>query len=232
MIQEKLNNGNWKEGLEDVNNLPDYILQNKHAAWENLHNRLHEKQRRTGFAWYWMAAACLIIASSIILITTNKKNDVALINAPIKIQRGKIISPQPLNKINIDTKSTALNTIKKNALAGSNKKHSINIINVKEKTANDSIVQINVIDHEIQIALPVLKDSIKQNITAVIPMQKKMKVVHINELDNSNNLNMTQSTGHLPLRIKFLNRDIYTDYTIQPATTGFNILKLNSSPSN
>ncbi|HRI21554.1 MAG TPA: hypothetical protein PLA68_11405, partial [Panacibacter sp.] len=73
MLSENHNNFHWKNKLEDADSLPGETLPDKNAAWEKLHARIHEKPRRKGFVWYWLAAACLLAAITIPVVLVNKK---------------------------------------------------------------------------------------------------------------------------------------------------------------
>ena len=229
MTSEKSNNNNWKIKLEDADALQEYTLQNKNASWESLYNKLHKKQRPK-FLWYWMAAACLITIIAVGVFIYHPANNNMAIKNPLKTeQQQNAVTQQP-------SQQSAIQKINKHELA---KVKSINAnINkpIKHVTDKNEIIIIDsfVLNLDeltnIKTDLPVLKDSIIQT-TAIVIASKKMKIVHANELDDDgSNINMVQS--RIPSRTKFLNQDIYTDYTLSTPGLGFTIPKHKGSPSN
>jgi hypothetical protein len=233
MIKEKSAGNNWKEGLEDADNLPGYVLQNKQAAWEKMHARLHEKKTGNKLNRYWVAAACLLIALSLMLIKAGKKNNLVIVHTTATSQPEKVVEkPEPLIIKTAETNNNSVSPVKRQRIVTSKKKELKNSVTKIEEKTNDSALQPAVIMPATQAVSAIIKDSAGQSVTAILPLQKKMKVMHINELDNNGNINMVHTQKRLPARIKFLNQDIYTDYTVMPSHTGFNILKLHSTPSN
>lgn len=183
---EKLNN-KWKNKLEDTAGLSFATLQNKDAAWEKLYTRL-DKKKQKHIGWYWLAAACILIAiapftihKSVVItkdnmVITGKNSPTAKeksVNNNDKIATTSISQTkkqlQKNNKRTIDENQTA--TVDKNqttTIASAD-----NSIIINDKT----IPQAGGIS-----TAPVNKDA--SFITGISPIQnqKKLKVVHINEL--------------------------------------------------
>jgi len=229
MTSEKSNNNNWKIKLEDADALQEYTLQNKNASWENLYDKLLKKQRPK-LLWYWMAAACLITIIAVgVSIYHPVNNNVAIKNSLETKQQQNAVTKQP-------SQQSAIQKINKHELA-KNKSISPHINKPIKHVADKNeivIIDSSVLNLDeltnIKTALHVSKDSIIQT-TAIVLAPKKMKIVHANELDDDgSNINMVQS--RIPSRTKFLNQDIYTDYTLSTPGLGFTIPKHKGSPSN
>ncbi len=84
MSNENLNDY-WKNKLEDEGSLSAETFTDKNAAWEKLHNRLHQMPQRTKALGYWAAAACLLLAIMIPAMMFNKKQDGFLKTNPTQI---------------------------------------------------------------------------------------------------------------------------------------------------
>jgi len=229
MINEKLNNDNWKVKLEDADALPEYALQKKHAAWENLYDKLHKKQQPK-ILWYWIAAACVITAIIVIsFMQQPDKNNVA-IRTSIKTQlQQNTVAQQTTQQLSIKKTNTTFKVVKNKSINTNINKLIKPADNKYEIVIAESpVLQRNELA-DIKTELPIIKDSTIQATAAIAP--KKMKIVHANELDDDGtNINMVQN--RVPSRLKFLNQDIYTDYTLSAPASGFGIIKHKTSPSN
>ena len=84
MLPEKQGRPGWKNKLDEVADLPDFVLPDKNASWGKLHNRLQEKPGRIGAAWYWAAAAGILIVCAIPLFTTKNARVAKVKNESLK----------------------------------------------------------------------------------------------------------------------------------------------------
>jgi len=229
MTNEKSNS--WKAKLEDANELREYSLQNKNAAWESLYDKLHEKSKPKRL-WYWMAAACVIAVITIVSIRHHSVNDNIAIHRSVKSKPQRNPVAKQSDQQSANKKIIVTHDVVKTKTINTNIDKAIKQTISKNEIA---ITDNSVLKHEeltnTKIELPVLKDSMAQTTISVLSAPKKMKVVHVNELDDDgSNINMAQN--RIPSRIKFLNQDIYTDYTLSVPTSGINILKNKNSTSN
>lgn len=63
MPDKKFNKpGGWQEKLEELDSSAALPAFNKGAAWNKLHARLGQPEKKKTYAWYWMAAAAMITA--------------------------------------------------------------------------------------------------------------------------------------------------------------------------
>lgn len=223
---------NWKKGLENAEDLAGYVLENKQAAWEDLHARLYDNKSTNKPAWYWMAAACLLIAVSFFLIKTGKySNPVEGTTTQSAIEKKKPVIPVVVEEAAVTNNTAAILSEKEKKVKRYNKTSIKAIINTEQKI-NDSIAQLPVVLTVPETAVVELKDSAVQTITAIAPIKKKLKLVHVNELDDDGTNRILQAQKHLPARIRFLNQDIYTDHTASSSGPGLYIIKFHSTPSN
>lgn len=178
-MQEEKFNDNWRHRLEDVESLPHALLQDKEAAWEKLQSRLDEKPGRKIVAWYWLAAACVLFAFLIPVFMTTKHVNVAVTpqqKQPLQensmVQQETPVIPSTPGIINAPRQTTRLTNEKKNELLTNmviDSTAATPVITANEKTVYNIAVS------------PALTDS-NSIATVKITKQKKLKVVHINEL--------------------------------------------------
>ncbi|MEO7046636.1 MAG: hypothetical protein ABI091_15130 [Ferruginibacter sp.] len=187
MSNEKTNNiTSWRNKLEDADNLPNEILQDKNAAWEKLYGRLQPEAKKTKPVWYWAAAACLLLMLAIPFII-NRIND-KKIQEPLaekKLQQKKYIQPV------ITTPSTEINTVtttfipsKKENIVSLRSKMQINN-NVIAAPANSLAIKATMkyIQTAPVIDTPLtIEKAVQVLATAPIKEIKKLKIVHANEL--------------------------------------------------
>lgn len=178
---EKAGSDNWKDKLDDVDGLSSLLLQDKNAAWEKLHSRLHEKPAKKRFGWVWLAAACLLGLISLPFLLMDKKQDAVIImndavtknkiDGSSAIQQENTLVKTGIKHLKNKTAITpvkALNkeiTVKKSAAA---EPESIAMIK-KDSVTPGSIQPLN-----IPIAVLLM--------ATTTPEKKKLKVVHVNEL--------------------------------------------------
>jgi hypothetical protein len=204
MHNEKQNNPGWINKLDESGCLPPEEMIDKNAAWKKLHERLSEKQNKNKKIWYWTAAACLLIAFSLPILIA-KKNVKNIIN-DVSLQNKK--TPKAVAHASLTPERTG--TKVENALAIEKKE--INPF-IRKRTNNNlpayhaSAKQIppetspeNAKANAPQLTLntSVSADTVSSMIAAVAPVKKKMRVVHINELENAADGMASSATDHQP----------------------------------
>jgi len=214
MSEEKLNN-NWKQKLEDADSLPHATLQNKDGAWGKLHARIAEKPRSKRVLWYWVAAACLLLALIIPSLTihrstttvvkssnTNKSND-AITNAVIQ-------KDEPAETLTKEiTNAQTHQQIQKNNVVKNTEQHittadTVNVIPLVNN--NDQSLQNE------NIAVPgIIDTSAIAVVSSPAPIQKKLKVVHINELGETYEVpaDLARSADLHLFQLKLAQQEIY-----------------------
>ena len=191
MYNKKQNNPHpWKSKLTDPLHFPEADLIDKNAAWLKLQERLDEGLRNNKPFWYWAAAACLLATIALTMLIANRN---------INRQRN-IVSKQKEN--------TAPNrpSIKPATFNQENKiENIVTFQNKKRESENKLPIESNKVFRTKQekIFLPDSNfektDSLTTNTpiendlnkttdsplltTVLLKGKKKMRVVHINELD-------------------------------------------------
>ena len=241
MLNENLNNGSWKNKLEDVEHLSDATLQDKNAAWEKLHSRLHQKPRRTRAVWYWVAAACLLTAIIVPVLTANKKHAEIVTNNTVPASANKATAQQQLPvKENVATVAPADDNNKTVTIQTdqpvNHKKINPGIAPVKSVIASTEFTEQNDIPLTPTISiLPVQTPVPETTITAVaVREKKKLKVVHINELGDPvlEPRNMMLPDDYGAIQFKLIDQQVYTSSSASSNSISSNILKSkNASPN-
>lgn len=232
MPEDNLNKHDWRSSLEDVSFMSDELLADKNATWEKLHNRLTQKSGRVKVGWYWIAAACLLTAVILPMIMPFKfgrevvKTNVpkatleqVVLLMPSKKSEMVIVSPSPTQHVSISAPSGQ--TIPNKYL--------------RKKVTGEQVVPVVINDKKIEKEQPAVIATDNIDIIesiAIIPVKKKLRVIHINEIDPAESLNITQSETHPAPKLKFINPEIYTSFSLPVAHTGFTIIKQKQAPSN
>ncbi len=234
MPNENQNNINsWKIKLDELNSLPGEPITDKNVLWSKLDARLREKKTDKKPAWYWIAAACFLFALMIPMIFFNKKER-QLTKAEIKQVQPEIKNPLnstagkkdsikniifPLPKKNTEIVQKKTNKIPDEVIAKkqSNQFRLAGAVSTKDlmiETKNTSLQPIG----------------ISPGITAIAPVKKKLKVVHINELGDPVKESpdvVTRQAGH-SFQLKFAGQEMYSNPSAALDKTGFTILKIKA----
>lgn len=237
--KENLNDFHWKNKLEEVSELPGEILTDKNAAWEKLHSRLKQKPHRTKAVWYWAAAACLLLAVFIPFLKTYKNPDNLVRNNPPHNQPQKTAVAEII--------PSKENVIRKGLLSLGKKKKSLQLIRqttdekdlpVHNKVQMPETVLANAnvqpgINQPPSIATFVVEGTDEAQLAAM-PVKKALKVVHINELDDSGeeSLNIVRHYEHRSFQLKLISKEVYTSLSLPSKSTDFYIFKTKIPPSN
>ncbi len=235
MSNGNLNNtGNWKSKLDELESLPGKTLPDKNFLWEKLHQRLGEKEGNKKALWYWVAAACLVFALISPFLNPDRERHQILKHQVAKKQTEKlIIQPAPISK---KGEIKVINPVlfKKNETTTNDQNKSKPEISSRIK--NSVHVPNSVSEHDVAaqtiITGPSLIDTIL-NITDELPVRKKLKVVHINELGDpvEKSTDIAHSKETHSFKFKFANQVVYINSAPVSNTNGFTVLKMKSSPN-
>ena len=181
MQNENSNRNNWKQKLEDAGNIPEEMRLNKAAAWEKLQYRLHTKPQRKKAIWYWVAAACLL-PFLLLLLVNQHRNSGSLVkqNVPAKSDKVPLIKDElPPQKEVVIVRSTTPVVQKK---TGREKRENAISMDTNyamqiQDAGNDSTAQ------NLTTVTVKQRDSNIAKTTVLSPNTTKLKVVHINELN-------------------------------------------------
>ena len=243
MSNEKQNNS-WKGKLDELEQHPDASF-SKAAAWEQLYERLEEKPRRNKGVWYVAAAACLLlvaIASWKVLHTkTNDQLVVEKTSAPVTPVTATTNTPgtdttvsqqsfivKPIDPASIKTEPVVIGKTAKErntpTYLSSTHKKSYPILPVAVPVASQTTTTVTAIP-----ALP--PASLLTVVTA--PPKKKLKVVHINELDDSmeDEIKMAKSANWHYFQVKLNSRDPFAE-PVPETPQRTNDIKIKLPPQN
>lgn len=209
-MQEEIQNNRseWKKRLDDLE------APASEAAWDKLHSRLQDKKRNKKPVWWYLAAAYVVTVFFLLSFfrsDTNVKNDMSNAEQQIKI----ILSRPPA----IVKKETAPQN--KNVLSHTLKK--------TNPTPKKEIVPVN-IEAPTAIHIPDTSSLAANNIPSVAP-KKKLRVVHINELEppvDEEKQDWAQNEKTKSRRGK--NKNLIHAYVSN--STSDKVLKISLSPSN
>ncbi len=188
MHNEKQNNlSNWKDKLEDFSSFPGEEMLDKNESWNKLHNRLREKPRNNKMIFYWLAAACLLLIFFVPKII-NKKNENDLVkNISTKNKKETKADVRVLHHEDIINKpAIAVKQIEKKADNNFDKKEKINK-NLNTFSKKNISVALNVLKtNEPVIINEHLITDTPAVVIASLAVKKKLRVLHINEIENAN----------------------------------------------
>jgi len=159
-------------------------LQNKDGAWEKLHARIAEKPRSKRVLWYWVAAACLLFAIIIPSLTKHRSTSTLVKNSTTKnvndtLKNAIVQKDKPAETLARETTDVQTHQqMQKNTVVKNDEKKSTigDTLNTTQGASNDQQILENQ-----TTAVPVVDTTAIATISS-IPVQKKLKVVHINEL--------------------------------------------------
>ncbi len=239
-MEQDISNGNrndfhWKNKIEDIDHLPDAVLTNKNAAWEKLHNRLHEKKGIQPF-WYWLAAACLLFVIVVPVITGSKKQNSIVKNTNEKAPSKKqTIAAMPSSKedtmVDVSTPANENKSIRQ-SIRINEKNSSKNSLVIKEEPLYSALNDRTDITNE-PVVLPAATDSAAVNTPAVVRVKKKLRVVHINELEPfAETPNIARRYEQHSFQLKLINLESNTGISLPSESRGFTLFKTTKASSN
>jgi hypothetical protein len=209
MQEETQNNSSgWRSRLGDLEAPP------AEGAWDKLYARLDNKKKSNKSAWWLLAAACAIF---VFFLISFFKDNIKVTKDIIKTEKQtKVILSRPPAIV----KKEALSE-KKNIL-----RHTLKTTNLipKKETTTASI------EVPIEIHIADTSSFVQNNIVSAAP-KKKLRVVHINELEPANHeeaLDWAQNEKTKSKRVK--NKNLIHSYVSNSASD--KALKIKLSPSN
>ena len=231
MLNENFNNLNWKDRLEDSNNLSAETLSDKNAAWEKLHNRLRENSNSKKAVWYRAAAACLLLAILIpLMLVHNFKNNVVKNN----IEKGIIQEPE-LKKAELLTKGAiaaapAVLVEKKRKVKSKIKNYNFSTIAVTNKQPSEINNHFQIEANKIVLPLPKIDSTVATHFE-IAQARKKLKVVHLNEIGDPVEApsDIAHHTDLHLFQLQLATRQIYSNHSVASNAAGIPVLKIKTS---
>jgi len=236
MLHEKPNEFfNWKNKLGEWDQLPAEPVWDKAASWEKLHDRLLKKPRNKNTLWYWTAAACLLFIAGIQWTLVNKKND-HLVKDNIQPESEQTSSARENFKRDSVVSSSQVNTEKKHGRSVSVKGKTQHTSGTHPFLKKGSVVLTTDMAketlHEIIKTIPV-KPADTMLITATVPVKKKLRVVHINELSKiaDEEIQFARNTSSRAAQTNIPTQDGISGWSLSKNSSD-NLVKIKLSPSN
>ncbi|MEP6948763.1 MAG: hypothetical protein ABI863_05800 [Ginsengibacter sp.] len=228
--------GNWRSELEALECLPGETGVDKNASWEKLHDRLREKKSGKKIIWYWSAAACLLLVLIIPLINSIEK-DHGLTKAGIAQKRpGTASYPTTL----VDKKDSV--QITGPVPFERNQKTTV----MGKRIKKYQVITPYTVAGENQLANTVSKQDFKKettikalqpldtslNITGALPVNKILKVVHINELGDpvEESPGTARSADIHSFQLKLASQEVVNS-AVASRANGYSIFKSKTSPN-
>jgi hypothetical protein len=192
MHNERQNNPfNWVTKLDEPGCLPPEEMIDKNAAWKKLHGRLSDKPKKNKMIWYWAAAACLLIAFSLPMILA-KKNAKAVVK---EVSQKNKKEPQAIAHAYVTPEKSGIRAennlpVEKKETNPFIRKHIHNNLPAYHALAKQIPPETNLENakanaSQLTIGTAASADTVLSTIAVVVPVKKKMRVVHINELENA-----------------------------------------------
>jgi hypothetical protein len=229
------NSAGWKSKLDELESLPGEMMPDKNAAWDKLHSRLATRRNNNKkAAWYWAAAACILFAVTIPMFVSNNKEG-QLTGTAIKENQPAVKSPVAtlIEKDGKDIVPVKNNEVV-SVLAKNNNKINSKIIPQgirNEIRLYDTVSSHGLVKENVNI-ISQPTDTLS-NVASALPVKKKLKVVHINELGDPVEMS-PDIAGKKDLhsfQLKLARQEVYTSPSVAFDKNGFTIFKTKSSPN-
>lgn len=237
MLNENHDNLNWRNNLEALESLGGEAAADKNALWEKLHERLRVKRSNRKFIGYWSAAAGLLLVLMISLIDSGKKHH--------DHSQGETVQKQPGIKSSAATVADkeTLVQITSPAVVERNRRVVVGGKHIDKYPAGTTAREMKKdrltgIDSKAGLPeeniIPVLQPlDTSRNIADVVPRNKKLNVVHINELGDplEESPHMARNTEIHSFQLKLANQEVYSSSSVASRAGGFSGLKSKTSPN-
>ncbi|HZG24561.1 MAG TPA: hypothetical protein VEZ17_08270 [Chitinophagaceae bacterium] len=235
MLQEKPDNAlPWRDRLEQLERLPEEHPANNSQLWEKLHGRMQQAPRNTGRNWYWLAAACLVFVFLLPLLRMNKKPQVLVRSKTVERQQKNAMPKQPV-LVTQPTGAVQLQGLKKH-VAKTYSHRKIKSRRILQAAVPASTPGIKPQEPLVQPAIPGLTIPISRDSVLIVssqPEKKKLRVVHINELEQPLLQNLQSGSKHATAVFqKQRSRPFQPGSFEFGGNTSEEILKIKLSPSN
>ena len=244
MSQERHNNEKeWQMKLSEMESAPVELIFDKSSAWNKLHNRLHHKSKNRKSSWYFLAAACVIAVLCLPFIVEKSRVK------PTAVPEAKLPPEKQLPfAVNPDSFSISKNTkVKRIPLQEGEVKRFSRITpgeiskdiasNISDNDYFDStqIVESNLPQVTVNTQQPV--DTSTAVAVQLPSLNKKLKVVHINEFEAAKSQEPSYAT--LKLNSSLIEQNKYKNRRKSRSSNLFlsnnttdDLVKIRLSPSN
>ena len=211
----------WRQKLDDFEDVPGNNL-DKEASWNKLQLR-KPLRKKTGTAWYWVAAACLV-GAGIFLVSNLEYNRVKVTPPGIVHVTGPVRTVETARVI-IQNDTAIINNVKQRSGQTNNISPSFKVLPQENNIAEEELLvkeQMTIVEEE----SPAI-DSISTPVIPIIAAAKKLKVVHINEINPSQYSNsIVQQEGKPYFPINYKTKQVYTNNDGIAAKGKDNLIKI------
>jgi hypothetical protein len=186
MSEQKQNDpGHWRNKLEEAWSLQGQLPLDKNAAWEKLQFRLEKKPVRNFMVLYWVAAIVFILLAIPFLMKKNKSVPVISKNTTKSQQTTQALNNKSTNdKVNESILNPPGFEKKKSVVILKNQHNQQKISKVAPLEKLAIIYTVLPGQTPEVLVIPAIRSiDTTSAITIAITTKKKLKTVHINELD-------------------------------------------------
>ncbi len=223
----------WKNKLDELDCLPGEMMPDNNSAWQKLNSRLQDKKRSRKALWYWAAAALLPVCMLSFWLISNKKHNTEDTATVHKQTKGN--DTAGLLFTDIDT-VTAIRIIKDEMKPVVHTRAKIEdaipgTAAVKEPVTGIDTSDIVIVQQPIIPVQPVDTTAIT---AAIVPAKKKLKVVHINELNEPGLPARVAFPGedYSVLQFRLINQQVYTTSSPSGSIINFRIPSSKKNSTN
>lgn len=227
-MQNNSNNNiqNWKQRLDDFEDVSGNNL-DRNDAWEKLQQKKTVTKTPNKKIWHWLAAAC-IAGLSVFIVDS------------IYERPGKTTAPNIVKTPNTDpVKENNITVIKNAPVAPENTKEKKQVTKDEPSPVPSVVIERNNNPEEPLLVkdqpgqpeqVIAITDTIARPSLPVVAKNKKLKVVHINEL-NQNNNGIAQQEGKPYFPITYQTKQVYTNAADNNTKTGKdNLIRIKLFP--
>jgi hypothetical protein len=193
----------WKNKLEQLDHLPTEPAADKGELWKRLHARLSKKPNKTKPGWYWTAAACVLLGIGISWFFVDGKT-----SKPVAEKRLPLPQQSSNKDIAISSESSRVDTQHINVIAKESKKGPVIVNNKKGQLARVLMVakkddvsnppdasDSSHVSDQTTFRPP---DTVSSNSVAAIPNRRRLRVIHINDLEKQSESEVKYAGTGLP----------------------------------
>ena len=215
----------WKDKLDGLDFLPGEAPVDKEAGWQQLQDRLQKRPRKKKKIAYWIAAACLV---GVMLLTKLR----LMQPEETLVKRNTHPAPQTAPRLPATGNQEALAALKqtvKNNIHLPESKNKLYPVVIKAATTSGPVPLPDTVKEILPETIPYQPADTVLLITAA--PKKKLRVVHINEVNRPEDDTQLASNDPAPSSAKFLEKNSLPDFSVSRNVSD-NIIKIKISSSN
>jgi hypothetical protein len=226
-IKKQNNPSGWKGKLDELDCLPGETIPDNNASWQKLQGRLQEKKRSRKALWYWAAAVVLPVLMLSFWLISRKENELTAA-LPVQEQTRKTITEVLPVQDNDTVAAMVVMQNEKKPFVNTNKgiEHEIPGSTVIKEPITGTITDDTTAFVKITpVIIPLAPVDTSVTAVAIQPVKKKLKVVHINELNEPGLPARIAFPGedYSVLQFRLINQQVYSTASPSVNTINFKI---------